>query len=73
MHSARIASDHLGKRERSRAGCVLGRRSPFRPLVGALVSFESMVTVAATLVFLALVLLGVKIYFKWRLAVPEAE
>ncbi len=32
-----------------------------------------MVTVAATLVFLALVLLGVKIYFKWRLAVPEAE
>lgn len=42
-------------------------------LVGALVSFESMVAVAATLVFLALVLLGVKIYFKWRLAVPEAE
>ena len=42
-------------------------------LAGALVSFESMVTVAATLVFLALVLLGVKIYYKRTLAVPEAE
>lgn len=42
-------------------------------LAGALVSFESMVTVAATLVFLALVLLGVKIYYKRRLAAPEAE
>lgn len=42
-------------------------------LVGALVSFESMVTVAATLVFLALVLLAVKICYKQRLAVPEAE
>ena len=42
-------------------------------LAGALVSFESMVTVAATLVFLALVLLCVKIYYKRRLAAPEAE
>ena len=42
-------------------------------LAGALVSFESMISVAATLVFLALVLLGVKIYYKRTLAVPEAE
>ncbi|MCR8907071.1 hypothetical protein NW198_00350 [Thermophilibacter sp. ET337] len=42
-------------------------------LVGALVSFESMVSVAATLVFLALVLLAVKIYYKRALATPEAE
>ena len=41
--------------------------------VGALVGFESMVSVAATLVFLALVLLAVKIYYKQRLAAPAAE
>ena len=42
-------------------------------LVGALVSFESLISVAATLVFLALVLLVVKIYYKRALTVPEAE
>ena len=42
-------------------------------LVGALVSFDSMVTVAATLVFFALVLLAVKICYKQRLAAPAPE
>ena len=45
----------------------------FAVLFGALASFESMLAVAGTLVFLALALLVVKIYFKRRLAVPEAE
>ena len=41
--------------------------------VGALVSFESMATAAATTVFLSLARLVVKLVYKRRLATPETE